>query len=64
MQFLYYWSHQNLVHELVLKIAKEQSDYLPSLSIPGLSEKETISTTRMGSVRWFRDNLKAYQDIR
>lgn len=62
--FLYFPTKQDLIHELVLKIGKEQSEAIQSL--PGLSgsAKEIFFTIWEGSIRWFLDNLAAYQYVR
>jgi len=62
--FLYFPTKQDLIHELVLKIGKEQSETIKSL--PGLSGsvKEIFFTIWEGSIRWFLDNIEAYQYVR
>lgn len=62
--FLYFHTKQDLIHELVLKIGKEQSDYIKSLLAPSLSVRETFFTIWDGSLRWFLENMEAYQYIR
>ena len=62
--FLYFPTKQDLIHELVLKIGKEQSDYIKSLLTPSLSVRETFLTIWNGSVRWFSENMDSYQYIR
>lgn len=62
--FLYFPTKQDLIHELVLEIGKEQSDYIKSLLKPTLSVRETFLTIWNGSVRWFLENMDAYQYIR
>jgi AcrR family transcriptional regulator len=62
--FLYFPTKQDLIHELVLKIGREQSDYIHSL--PGLTGtvREIFFTIWEGSIRWFLENLEAYQYVR
>jgi TetR/AcrR family transcriptional regulator, multidrug resistance operon repressor len=62
--FLYFTTKQHLIHELVLKIGKEQSDHIQSLLAPSLSVRDTFYTIWEGSVRWFLENMEAYQYIR
>lgn len=62
--FLYFPTKQDLVHELVLKIGKEQSDYIKSILTDPLPARETFYTIWNGSVTWFMDNMEAYQYIR
>lgn len=62
--FIYFPTKQDLIHELVLRIGKEQSDFIKSL--PGLagSARENFLTIWEGSIRWFLDHNEAYQYIR
>ena len=62
--FLYFPTKQDLIHELVLKVGKDQSETIKSL--PGLSGsvREIFFTIWEGSIRWFLDNIEAYQYIR
>lgn len=62
--FLYFPTKQDLIHELVLKIGKKQSNYIKSSLTPSLSVRETFLTIWNGSVRWFLENPEAYQYIR
>ena len=62
--FLYFPTKQDLIHELVLKIGKDQSVYIKSMLTPSLSVRETFFTIWNGSVRWFLENPEAYQYIR
>jgi AcrR family transcriptional regulator len=61
--FLYFPTKQDLVHGLILKIAREQSDYLNTLLEPSLSARETFYTIWNGSIRWFLENMEAYQYV-
>ena len=59
--FLYFPTKKELIHELTLKIGKEQSDTIKTLLEPSLSVRETFFTIWNGSVRWFMENMDAYQ---
>jgi AcrR family transcriptional regulator len=59
--FLYFPTKQHLIHELVLMISKQQSDFINSLLDPSLSVRETFFTIWNGSVRWLLENMDAYQ---
>lgn len=59
--FLYFPTKQDLIHELVLKIAREQSAVLNALLRPELSVRDTFFTIWDGSVRWFLANMDAYR---
>jgi AcrR family transcriptional regulator len=61
--FLYFSTKQDLIDELVLKIGKEQSDYIKTLLDPSLSVRESFFTIWAGSVHWFLENMDAYQYI-
>ena len=62
--FLYFPTKQDLIHELVLKIGKEQSETIKSL--PGLSgsARENFYTIWEGSICWFLDHIDAYHYVR
>ncbi len=61
--FLYFPTKQDLLNELVLKIGKEQSDFIKTLLDPFLSARETFFAIWYGSVHWFLKNLERYQYI-
>ncbi len=61
--FLYFPTKQDLIHELVLNIGKEQSEYIKSLLEPTHPARETFLTIWNGSVRWFLEHMDAYQYI-
>jgi AcrR family transcriptional regulator len=61
--FLYFPTKQALMDELVLKIGKEQSEYIKSLLEPGFSAREAFSAIWSGSLHWLLDNIIAYQYI-
>lgn len=62
--FLYFPTKQDLIHALILKIGKEQSETIQSL--PGLSGsvRENFLTIWEGSIRWFLEHIEAYQYVR
>jgi AcrR family transcriptional regulator len=62
--FLYFPTKQDLIHELVLKIGREQSEYIKSLLTSSLSVRDTFLTIWNGSVQWFLEHMEAYQYIR
>lgn len=62
--FLYFPTKLDLVHELVLKIGREQSEHIRSLLSPELSVQETFAAIWDGSLRWFLENMEAYQYVR
>ena len=61
--FLYFPTKQDLIHELILKIGREQSEYIKSLLEPSLPVRDTFFTIWRGSVQWFMDHMDAYQYI-
>jgi AcrR family transcriptional regulator len=61
--FLYFPTKQDLLDELVLKMAKEQSDFVRTLLEPSLSARETFSAIWQGSLHWLLDHLDAYQYV-
>lgn len=61
--FLYFPTKQDLIHELVLKISREQSDYIHTLLDRDLSVQETFFAIWNGSVHWFQQNMAAYQYV-
>ena len=62
--FLYFPTKQDLIHALILKIGKEQSETIKSL--PGLSgsARENFLTIWEGSIRWFLEHIEAYHYVR
>jgi AcrR family transcriptional regulator len=61
--FLYFPTKQELIHELVLKIAREQSEATRALLKPSLTVHETFFTIWDGSLRWFMDHMDAYRYV-
>jgi AcrR family transcriptional regulator len=61
--FLYFPTKQDLIHELILEIGKEQSIYIKSLLDPTLPVRETFLTIWNGSIHWFLDHPDAYQYV-
>ena len=61
--FLYFPTKQALLDELVMKIGREQSDYIKSLLEPSLSARDAFFRIWNGSVHWFLDHMDAYHYI-
>jgi AcrR family transcriptional regulator len=61
--FIYFPTKQDLIDELVLRISREQSEYIKGLLHPSLSARDAFFTIWEGSIRWFRDNPEAYQYV-
>lgn len=61
--FLYFPTKQDLVNELALDIGRQQSQHINSLLNPTQSAQEIFFTIWDGSIRWFLDNLEAYEYI-
>src|SRR5512135_1634005 len=59
--FLYFPTKQALIDELVLKIAREQSEYMKTLLDPSLSVRDTFFTIWSGSIRWLLENMDLYE---
>ena len=62
--FLYFPTKHDLVHELVLDIARQQSEFIYSLQDPSSSAKESLHTIWTGSIQWFFEHMDAYSYIR
>lgn len=62
--FIYFPTKQDLIHELVLEIARDQSVFIKDLLTPSLSAKDTFRTIWMGSIQWFLDHMDSYHYIR
>lgn len=61
--FLYFPTKQELIHELVLQIGQEQSEYIKTRLDPALPARECFFTIWDGSVRWFLDHPDAFAYI-
>jgi AcrR family transcriptional regulator len=59
--FLYFPTKIQLINELILSISKKVSDHINSLLDPSLSVRDTFFTIWDGSIRWFLQNLDAFQ---
>lgn len=59
--FLYFPTKQDLINELVLKIGREQSQYIKTLLDPSLSVRDMFFTIWSGCIRWFLDHMEAYE---
>jgi AcrR family transcriptional regulator len=58
--FLYFPTKQDLVHELILDIGREQSEYIKGLLAPSLSVRDTFWVIWNGSISWFLTHMEAY----
>ena len=61
--FIYFPTKQDLIHELVLKISREQSENTKAHLTPELSAKEMFSTIWQTTIHWFLAHVIAYQYI-
>jgi AcrR family transcriptional regulator len=61
--FLYFPSKQDLIHELILNIGREQSEYINSLLDPALDARETFLTIWNGSIQWFLDHPDSFRYV-
>jgi AcrR family transcriptional regulator len=61
--FLYFPTKQDLIHELILNIGKEQSDHIQSILKPSLSTRDTFAAIWDGSIQWFLAHMAAYQYV-
>jgi len=59
--FLYFPTKQDLINELVLEMAREQSEYINTLLDPSLSVRDTFFTIWSGTIRWFLKNMDLYE---
>jgi AcrR family transcriptional regulator len=59
--FLYFPTKVQLINELILLISKQVSDHINSLLDPSLSVRDTFFTIWDGSIRWFLQNMDAFQ---
>jgi AcrR family transcriptional regulator len=59
--FLYFPTKIQLINELILLISKQVSDHINSLLDPSLSVRETFFMIWDGSIRWFLQNMDAFQ---
>lgn len=58
--FLYFPSKQDLVSELVLKIARDQSESMNGVMDPSAHAKETFEAIWNRIINWFLENMEAY----
>lgn len=61
--FLYFPTKQDLIDELALQIARQQSEYINSLLQPELSAQQTFAAIWRGSLEWFLQHPQAYRYI-
>jgi AcrR family transcriptional regulator len=59
--FLYFATKQDLVNELVILIAKEESEYVNHWLNPSLPAREMLFTIWSASLRWLSENPDAFQ---
>ncbi|MBI9043986.1 MAG: TetR/AcrR family transcriptional regulator [Anaerolineaceae bacterium] len=58
--FLYFPTKQDLINELLLQIAREQSEYIQSRLNPEVSVQEAFFTIWQGSIIWFLEHPNTY----
>ena len=61
--FLYFPTKQDLLNELILDIARKQSESVKDNLDPDLSVRDTFFAIWEGTVRWFSQNLASYQYV-
>jgi AcrR family transcriptional regulator len=61
--FIYFPTKQDLVNALALKIGREQSLYMQAAIHPEHSAREAFLAIWNGSIRWFQENIDAYQFV-
>jgi AcrR family transcriptional regulator len=59
--FLYFPTKQDLINELILRIGWGQADTMKALLKPSLSVRDTFFTIWSSSIRWFLENMDAYE---
>jgi AcrR family transcriptional regulator len=62
--FLYFPTKQDLIHELVMQIAREHSEAIRARLLPDFTVRESFSAIWEGSLRWFIDHPEAYRYVR
>ena len=61
--FLYFPTKQDLIHELLLQVARQQSEYINSLLDLSMPARDTFYAIWNGSIRWFLENRDAYRYV-
>jgi len=61
--FLYFPTKQDLINELVLQICRGQADRIKPLLLPSLSVRDTFFTIWDSTIRYFLENMDAYQYV-
>jgi AcrR family transcriptional regulator len=61
--FLYFPTKQDLINELVMEVVKAQSKHTQHAISPDLSAKGLFFAIWESSIRWFLQNLEAYEYI-
>src|SRR5512145_770244 len=59
--FLYFPTKQNLIDELLRKIARDYAESIKAQLAPDSPAREALFIIWNGSIRWLRDHLEAYQ---
>lgn len=62
--FLYYPTKQDLIHTLILEIARDQSQAINSLLDPSATACEALWIIWKGSINWFLEHMDAYLYVR
>jgi len=61
--FLYFPTKQDLIHELILEITRQQSEHIHALLIPGQPARDAFFTIWSGTLRWFLQHPQMYQYV-
>ncbi len=59
--FLYFPTKQSLINELVIHIGRQHLTHMQSLLAPARSVRDTFATIWEDSIRYFLNNINAYQ---
>lgn len=58
--FIYFPTKQQLINELAIKLAKEQSRYIHSLLDPSMNARDTFYKVWNGSIHWLLEHMEAF----
>jgi AcrR family transcriptional regulator len=61
--FLYFPTKQDLINELVLRISRDQAEYMQTLLDRSLPVRDMFFAIWQGSIRWFLEHRNAYEYI-
>ncbi len=61
--FLYFPTKQDLINELILNITRQQAENTSARLLPEQSAQEMFLAIWNSTIRWFIDNLAAYQYV-